>query len=659
MGIFNGILQNETLVAIFFIAVFVPALLGMLLGLVSKSSKVANLVASLCIVSCIAGASTYFLWHFGLDLSYTLPISSAAGVYTLAIDQLTAAMISVSSVIFMLIVVHVVKSTSDSGCRYSGLLNALFLACFSCMSANSVLVLLLTWEMITLTTFLLSKGENNERARWLFFVIAHIGGMLLICAFVFISSVTGTQILSEWNGVGASMGAGTSMALILMIVMGFGSKLGLIPFHAWMPDLYASAPIHTTALLSTVCSNVAVLIMIKSIFSYIGVSPSMTWVAFIMLALAAATAIWGAMESLVQKEPKKILAYSSMENMALVVLCMSLGAVYIGEAPALAKLVLIAAVLHTMNHAVFKSLMLMTIDTVEDCTGEKNIERMGGLSKALPILSVVAVVGVMSMAAIPPTNGFVSEWLMIQSLMGAHLESKAMSLLIPLALAAVGICGMMMAASYARLYGFIFLGRPRSEGMENPRPMKKGTILPMAILALLCIGMGVFATVLMDVIASGISSITNTLSGPGYRSVMSSELLPLILGVTVIVILALLIWYFRKDNKKERLTQTWGCGEKLDEDMQYSSIGFSQPLVKVFHPFYGDSDIVNEPKGEEGKTILTEFTEPFVKYLYKPLASKISMISEKIGKTQNSNIHTYFAYMLATLVIALLAVRLL
>lgn len=371
MGIFNGILQDVTLVTVFFIAVFVPALVGMLLGLVSKSSRMANLVASLCIISCIAGTSTYFLWQFGFDLNYTLPLPSAAGEYTLAIDQLTASMISLSSVIFLLIVIHVVKSVSDSGCRYSALLNALFLACFSCMAADSVLMLLLTWEMITLTTFLLSKGENNEKARWLFFVIAHIGGMLLICAFVYISSFTGTQILSQWSVVGATMGAGTSMALILMIVLGFGSKLGLIPFHAWMPDLYASAPIHTTALLSTVCSNVAVLIMIKSIFSYIGVLPSMTWVAFIILALAAATAIWGAMESLVQKEPKKILAYSSMENMALVVLCMSLGVIYIGESPALAKLVLIAAVLHTMNHAVFKSLMLMTIDTVEDCTGKK------------------------------------------------------------------------------------------------------------------------------------------------------------------------------------------------------------------------------------------------------------------------------------------------
>ncbi len=616
MDILSVQLQDGALAALFFVAVFLPAVSGITLGMLFRSNRVANVVASLCIVSCMAGASTYFLWSAGVDLSYTLPLPSAAGQYILSIDQLSAAMISFSSVIFMLIVVHVVKSTSDSGCKYSALLNALFLACFSCMAADTALVLLMSWEMVTLVTFLLSRNGDNERARWLFFVIAHIGGLILICAFVYISSVAGTQVLSQWRNLGPTLGDLTSTALVLMIILGFGSKLGLIPFHAWMPDLYASAPIHTTAL-------------------------------------------WGAMESLVQKEPKKILAYSSMENMALVVLCLSLGMVYIGESPVLAKLILIAAVLHTMNHAVFKSLMLMTIDTVEDCTGETNIGKMGGLSKTLPILSMVAIVGVISMAAIPPTNGFVSEWLMIQSIMGADLESTGMSILMPLALAAVGICGMMMAASYARLYAFVFLGRPRSEGMKKPRPMKKGTILPMAVLALLCLGMGFFATVFMDVLTSGIEAVTGIPSDPGYRSVMSGEMLPLLLGITITVVLALLMWIFRKEKRKERKTRTWGCGERLDSNMQYSSIGFSQPLVKVFHPFYGDTSVVKESENKENKTLVMEFSEPFVKYLYKPVSAIVSILSERMGKIQTGNIQTYFGYMLVTLVVALLAVRLL
>ncbi len=650
-------MELTTIVTVYFAAVFLPALIGTVLGVFPKSSKVSGIISGLCVVSCVVGVTTYPFWYLGLDLTMTVPVSSALGSYVLSIDQLTAAVISMSSVIFILVVVHEMRSATGSDSRYGGLLNILFIACFSCMAADSVIVLLLAWEMITLSTFMMSKRGNNEKSRWLFFVIAHIGGVLLMCAFIYMSSVAGTQILSEWSNLSSVMGTGISMALVMMLILGFGAKLGLIPFHAWMPGLYASAPIHTTALLSTVCSNVAVLVLIKGIFSYIGIMPSMSWIAFLVMAIAAITALWGALESLIQDEPKKILAYSSMENMALVVLCLALGMLYVNESPAFAKLVLIAAMLHTLNHSVFKSLMLMTIDTVEDCTKEKKIWRMGGLSKALPALSMVAIIGVLSMAAIPPTNGFVSEWLMIQSLMGGNLESKGMSLLIPLALAAVGICGMMMAASYARLYSFIFLGRPRSEKMIDPAPMEKGTIVPLVILAALCLGMGFFATVIMDVLSSGIVSLTGLPTDPSYRSVMTVEMLPLILGGSIVVVLAALIWITYRKKYKNRYVRTWGCGGELDETMQYSSIGFSQPLIKVFHPLYGDAVVAvqSDEKGE--KSVFTEMKEPFVKYLYKPLADGITKFTEKMGRMQNGSIQTYFAYILVTLVTVLLATR--
>ncbi|MFA7622359.1 MAG: hypothetical protein WCX76_01210, partial [Candidatus Methanomethylophilaceae archaeon] len=239
----------------------------------------------------------------------------------------------------------------------------------------------------------------------------------------------------------------------------------------------------------------------------------------------------------------------------------------------------------------------------------------------------------------------------------ADLQSKGMSLLIPLVLAAVGICGMMMAASYARLYGFIFLGRPRSEGMKEPRAMKKGTIIPLAVLALLCLGMGFFATFIMDILATGVISVTGVAPSPSYRSVMSGEMLPLVLGAFIVVTVAVVLLVIRPG--KEREVRTWGCGESLGKDMQYSSIGFSQPLVRVFHPFYGDTTVVRDTKEGGKKTVHTEFTEPFVRYLYKPLGRAISSIAERIGKTQTGNIQTYFTYILVTLLAVLLVVRML
>lgn len=658
MEIFGIVLGDVSATTLYYMAVFLPALVGIFLGAVSKSPKIANVVASLCFISCLVGASSYFLHVYGIDLTLKFRISSAIGEYAFSVDRLTSIMLSFSSVIFALIVVHVVKSVSDSGCRYSALLNTLFLACFMCFTSDSVFTLLISWEMITLTTFLLSRNGNNEQERWMFFLVAHVGGMLLICAYGYMAYVSGTTVLSDWKGLSAVLGNGTSVVLILMILMGFGSKLGLVPFHAWMPNLYSTAPIHTAALLSTVCSNVAILVLFKSIFVYIGVTEAMSSAALVIIAIAVITALWGAMESLVQKDPKKILAYSSMENMALVVICMGLGMIYLPWSLAFGKLVLIAALLHTLNHSVFKSLMLMSIDTVEDCTGVKNIGNMGGLAKTLPVLAAVALVGVISMAAIPPTNGFVSEWLIIQSLMGADLDSKGLSLLIPLILAAVGICGMMMAASYARLYGFIFLGRPRSESMGNPKPMKKGTVLPMVLLALLCLGMGIFAAVFMEILSYGITDTTGLPGSPGYRDVLFERYLPFIVGISAIAIVLVLGLIFRDKHRNVRYGPTWGCGGELGENMQYSSIGFSQPLVKVFHPFYGDTTVI-QAEGEDRKTVKVEFVEPFVRYLYKPLGNLFSYISERTGRIQTGNIQTYFAYILVTLVVVLLAVRLL
>jgi len=214
-----------------------------------------------------------------------------------------------------------------------------------------------------------------------------------------------------------------------------------------------------------------------------------------------------------------------------------------------------------------------------------------------------------------------------------------------------------MAASYARLYGFIFLGRPRSEGMREPRPMKNGTVLPMALLAALCLAMGFFATAIMDVLTTGVISVTGIAPSPSYRSVMSEEMLPLILGVLIVITSVAVLLVVRSG--KEREVRTWGCGEDLGKEMQYSSIGFSQPLVRVFHPFYGDTTVVHETKEGGKKTVHTEFTEPFVRYLYIPLGNAITAVSERIKKTQTDNIQTYFAYMLITLIAVLLAVRIL
>lgn len=642
---------DESALAIAYLTILiVPVLIGLFAG-ISKKGYAGKISSALCAVSCVSGILCYPVRLYVGDLSYVLPVSSALGDYRISVDLLGSIFVSISSLVFFMTLIHMTHSGHDYSPKYYSLVCGLFLSCTLCMAADSVILLLLSWECVSLLTFILADNVHDDRPRWLFFAITHIGGLLLMCSFGYMWLVAGTDRISQWADLSDTMGTTVSCLLIFMVFIGFGSKLGTIPFHAWMPDMYAESPTHTTVLLTTVCSNVAVLILFKTIFSFIGVGEYAIPVASIICALSAVTILWGAMEAMIQNEPKKILAYSSMENMGLVTLFLSLSMVFSDIAGSLQTLAVIAALLHTINHSVFKSLMLLSVDSIEDVTGEHKISKYGGLACVLPALSLVSFIGVASMSAIPPTNGFISEWIMLQSLMGSDAITSELRILMPLLIALMGVSGMIVATAYARLYGFIFLGRPRSKGAESPKKMRKGSIMPLVILAGLCICMGFSATYLMDAISEAVSSISSL--DPGYRESLSGNTQPLILALMIAGIAIVLFAITRLFRHRREITETWGCGGYLDENMQYSSEGFSQPIVKVFHPFYGDESHV------EGGRFRTKFKEPFVRFIYEPIGKALEYTSNVVSRIQTGNIQSYLAYTLITLLVALLAVRLL
>ena len=405
---------DEQIVVIVYLAVLlIPAAAGMFVGLLrSIGFGKASLV--LCSTSCIMGAFCLPIHAMIGDFRSVFPLESFIGEYIVSFDLLTSMFITVSSIVFLMIVMHMSHSGHGYRNGYLALTCALFLSCVLCMASDSVILLLISWEVVSLVTFLMA--DNNDLPRWRFFMITHIGGLIIMAVFGYLWISTGTGDMGEWYQLSGTLGDVTSSLLILALFIGFGTKLGTIPFHAWMPDMYATSPTHTTALLTTVCSNVAMLVLFKSAFSWIGTGDIVSSVPIALCVLSVATALWGAMESMVQTEPKRILAYSSMENMALVTMCLSLALLFSDSFPALTCLLTVAALFHTMNHSVFKSLMMLTVDSIEDVTGERKIDRLGGIACVLPALSAVALFGVMALAAIPPMNGFVSEWLMLQAL---------------------------------------------------------------------------------------------------------------------------------------------------------------------------------------------------------------------------------------------------
>ena len=600
--------------------------------------------------SCIAGILCYPMWMIVSDLSATFPVGTFFGDYSVAVDQLTAVFVSLSSLVFLMVMVHMSHSGHGHPSRFSALACALYVSCTLFMMADSVILLLISWEIVSMVTFLMAEDRDNA-PRWRFFAITHIGGLVLMAAFGYMWLLAGTGDIEAWRDLGSLMTSKQESILAVLLFIGFGTKLGTVPFHAWMPDMYARSPTHATALLTTVCSSAAVLVLYKSVFSWIGVDGGVAAAAAVLCALSAITAMWGAMESMVQTEPKRILAYSSMENMALVTMCLSLGMLFAGRLPGLEALVTTAALLHALNHGMFKSLMMLTVDSIEDVTGEKGIDRMGGIACVLPALSAVALVGILALAAIPPMNGFVSEWMMLQSLLGTDAMASDLRVAMPLLVAMMGVCGMIVATSYARLYAFIFLGRPRSQGAAEPRPLRKGSLAPMAVLAASCVGMGLFAFPLMDAMADGMAELTGSPSY--YGDALAGSLEPLTLGILLtgcVIVLFVLTRLFRRNRT---IYETWGCGGGLDERMQYSSEGFSQPIVRVFHPIYQEVSV------KKGDRYSTQFVEPFVKYIYRPFGALLTYLSKQVTRLQTGNIQSYLGYILITLVVALMAVRLL
>jgi len=648
-------------VEIYLAALFIPVLVGAFIGLIpGKGIRAASAV--LCGVSCIAGALTYPMFNAYGTMVHTFPLPSLWGVYTIMIDRVSSMMITASSIVFLMIIIHMVRSPSAPRYRsYPSLVCILFLSCVIAMCADAVLMLLIAWEMVTLTTFLMSYNRKNEEARWKFFIIAHLGGLMVVSAFILMCVFTGTAVMSSWSDLSSVMGPRLSIIAIVLLFLGFGTKLGIVPFHAWMSDLYAEAPTHTTAFLSTVSSNVAVLILFKSVFGFIGVTEDMHILAILLLMLASVTMVWGGLEALIQTEPKRILAYSSMVNMGLVMLCFSLGMLFTSSSSTeLMTIALVAGLLHTINHSVFKSLMILTLGTVEDSTGETEMERMGGLASVLPLFSVFALIAVLSMAAMPPFNGFTSEWLMIQSLLGGEiLGMHGLELILPIGVAVLGISGMMAAVSYARMYGFMFLGRPRSDHVAKPGRIARTTMLPLLILSALCLLLGLLVAPMADILSEGVNAVTLTAPSDLYSDQLIDTLnIPMLAAILTVIVASLfaLSRIFRKNTVR---TDTWGCGAELEENMQYSPAGFTQPLVKVFHPLYGDSIEIVDDEEKDKKRLVVQFREPFVRYLYEPIGRVIMGVSRYIGKMQNGNIQTYIGYILAALVALLLVVRLL
>ena len=621
------------------------------------------------------------LWSGTMRLS--LPFATPFGgvpLLEVSVDKLSAFFLVTISVLVLAVSAYSIGYVRDYRGRYSialfgVLFNVFFLSMVLVVTAANALFFLIMWETMSLSSYFLvvyeSREESAVRAGLFYLVMTHIGMAFIMVAMLFLSSQAGSIEFSAMSGVGALMPSLAKSATFVLLLIGFGTKAGMVPLHGWLPDAHPAAPSNVSALMSGVMIKTAIYMLIRSYFGFLGVGDA--WWGLLVLSIGSISALLGVLYALMEKDLKRILAYSSIENIGIIFI--ALGAAMVFEAKGLhelAALALIAALLHVLNHSLFKGLLFMGAGAVLHATGTKNIERMGGLVKRMKWTGILFFIGTLSIAAIPPFNGFVSEWLIFQSLLlSFNLPDITVNLLLAVALGMLALTGALAAAAFVRVYGITFLARPRSPEAEHAHEVPRSMLFGMGLIAALCVGTGVLSVLIVPWIDSVTSSVLHfsiadkLVNGLVLTTTSSSfsEMSPLVLGALVLLLVPLVYVLAGRYGGRARTEKgdTWDCGTHLNERNEYTATGYSQPINRVFNDLYrskAETKVLSGTSPYHRKLSFSTSVLPiFEVYLYRPASMIVIGLARRMSFVQTGSIQRYLAFIFATLVLLLFVFR--
>ena len=539
--------------------------------------------------------------------------------------------------------------------------------------ADDAFVFLASWEFMSLSSWLLVLSDHTNpearRAAHVYLVMAVVGTFCLLAAFGLLAGHEGAFAFSAMRAAHLHGLAGG--LVVILALMGAGSKAGMVPLHAWLPLAHPAAPSHVSALMSGVMTKVAVYALIRILFDLKG-DIGWAW-GFVLMVMGALTAVLGVLYALFQRDVKTLLAYSTVENVGVIIIALGLSAAFRdhGEV-ALSALALVAALYHVINHALFKTLLFLGAGSVVMATGERRLDRLGGLLNRMPVTGICFLVGSAAIAALPPLNGFVSEWLVFQSLFkGPSTAHWAMRFGVPVVGVAMAFAAAFAATCFVRSFGTVFLGRPRSEAAEQavevPPPMRWAVVVP----ALLCLLLGVVPVT----VTTGITIVVEPLVGlrlpasvlgwpwlsPISPTAGSYSATMLLLTGAVLMTATLLVVH-RLGPRRVRRAPAWDCGYgETVAAAQYSADSFTQPLRRVFgNVLFAAREQVEMPA--PGDTAPARFAltmlDPVWEGLYRPLVRAIDAIADRVNRLQFLTVRSYLLLMFMTLVLMLVIVAL-
>ena len=497
------------------------------------------------------------------------------------------------------------------------------------VASHNLISFLFFWELMSISSFMLVMFDydkpETKKAGIFYFVMTQISTIFLIFAFVFIYTHINGLEFTQLEGLSAPVAS----LIFLSLTVGFAIKAGVIPFHKWLPYAHPASPSSISALMSGVMIKVAIYGFLRFLFL---LPEQQLWWGILILIAGTVSALLGVIYALKEHDIKRLLAYHSIENIGIILLGVGLYMVFsfyqFGD---LAMISLFAALFHTLNHALFKSLLFLSAGSVVHKMHTKNIEEMGGLIKKMPYTALLFLIGAISISALPPFNGFVSELMIFQVFLKfSVLSSPIIKIILLLSLSLFALTSALAAVCFVKAFGIIFLASPRSEEAEHAKEVNLSMIIWPAILAILCIFLGIFSYQIFQVI--------------GLKIGIRFGLPNLLIVSTIAVFLGSLTYILMKfvGNNKSRVTETWGCGiNSQNASMEYTASGFSQPVTTIFKSIY-QPKLVNQKsfydqegtffKEGEAKVTMIKF---FEEYLYMPISRAISQVSSILYYLQN------------------------
>jgi formate hydrogenlyase subunit 3/multisubunit Na+/H+ antiporter MnhD subunit len=530
------------------------------------------------------------------------------------------------------------------------------------LARNGVLFLI-SWEVMALASFFLVTFEDDhepvQQAGWTYLVATHLGTAFLLALFVFLGQPGHTLGFAGF-AANASLSSGQRGLLFLLAVIGFGTKAGFWPLHVWLPEAHPAAPSHVSAVMSGVMIKTGIYGLVRTL-TYLGPPPE--WWGWLLIAIGLTSGVLGVLFALAQNDLKRLLAYSSVENIGIIALGLGIGVLGLSwNNPAVAVLGFAGGLLHVLNHALFKGLLFLGAGAVLHATHTREMNELGGLLKRMPWTGAAFLTGAVAICALPPLNGFTGEFLIYLGAFQGQMTANTVRAIAPLAaIAGLALIGGMAATCFTKAFGVVFLGAPRSERAEHAKP--SGLLMrgPMLLLAIACVAGGLFAPLVLALLgpavadASGIAAdgVRQTLLRPTYilSGVVTVSGILLVLVVGLVRLRSALL-----RGRAVTEAETWGCGYvEPTPRMQYTASSFAQPFTELFRLLLltkKEQPLLTDYFPKEA-ALATETPEPCGELVFRPTFRGLGWALGRLRWLQHGRVQLYVLYIALTILFLL------